>query len=102
MSPTAELVSTTYHYTANMIGTSDVKRNYSSQVFRPDVLSFDVRVTRAHVKVENIYLSGFRVLKGGLSEHRVREHYLSSDLPEFIKALVTAARAWHRVDPASS
>lgn len=75
----------------------DVRRRYTSLTFRPDVLSFDVHVTHEqhHVKVEDVRLSGFRVLKDGLSTHRIGEHYLTSDLPEFVKFYVTAARRRH-------
>jgi len=100
-----KLESTTYHYAVKppegpRVVWPDLKKTYSkSMVYRPDNLSFDVHVTAetGKVKIQNVRISGCRVLKDGLSDHRVSDVFSSDDhaLPGFAEDAISWARAKH-------
>ena len=82
-----KLESTTYHYKVEAPDPGEanawphVAKRFSKTItYAPDSLMFDVHVTheKHHVTVQNVRLSGQRVLKDGLSPHRVRESMFTS------------------------
>src|SRR5579859_6534339 len=94
------LDSTTFHYQVAGIDKAwpDQAKRYSQTKFRPDSLSFNIHVTRTgRVSWGNAHLDGFRVLKSGLSEHRVdeRSYYRLEDLPGFAQEYINEALAKH-------
>ena len=106
-----KLESTTYHYavkpptpheTGGPREWPDLKKAFTNNVvYRPDNLSFDIHVTHeTHtVRVDSVRLSGFRVVKDGLSEHRVHENHLfAGERPAFVNSLIAEALARHGQD----
>ena len=96
-----QLESTTYHYAMSPEAGEwpDLTKRYSkTTVYRPDYLSFDIHVTHEthRVSVQNISISGFRILKDNtFSSHRVRENLFGSEMPAFVAKRLAEARAKH-------
>jgi hypothetical protein len=108
---TPQLESTTYHYKVEAPdpgspdGWPDLLKRYSSTLhYRPDVLTFNVHVTQEkhRVIVQSVHLSGRRILKDGLSEHRVQETHLTArERPEFVAKYIERVVAHHTGTPES-
>ena len=99
-----KLESTTFHYSVEAPERTapdawpDLTKQYSTSLhYRPDHLSFDVHVThdKHQVRVQNVRSGGLRVLKDGLSEHRVSEDFSTDTVPQFVVKYIELALARH-------